>query len=73
MAETKNVKRLNPNVDLAEMEHTNCLFLDLLYNLSKYPHPREAKYFVRKGLFEFEERNVFRASKAKINNINKKR
>lgn len=40
-------------------------FLDLLYNLSKYPHAKKSKRLVREGLFDFEENNVFRASKAK--------
>lgn len=47
------------------IKYTNRLFLDLLYNLSKYPHAKKSKRLVREGLFDFEENNVFRASKAK--------
>ena len=44
---------------LAKAKYTNRLFLDLLYNLSKYPHAKAAKRLVRQGLFDFEEKNVF--------------
>ena len=54
MIELDELQLLNPQEQLAEIKHTNRLFLKLLYNLSKYPHSRTAKKFVRLGLFEFE-------------------
>ena len=58
MAKKKDVQLASSETGLADIKYTNRLFLDLLYNLSKYP-------LVREGLFDFEENNVFRASKAK--------
>lgn len=51
--------------DLDEIKITNRLFLDLLYNLSKYPHAQKPKKLVREGLFAFEEEHVIRTLKAK--------
>lgn len=51
-------------IDLDDVKKTNRLFLELLYDLSKYPHPEKPKRLVREGLFAFEKENVFRASKA---------
>lgn len=65
MTKVKNIQNLDFESDLTELKQTNRLFLELLYNLSQYPHSQKAKYLVREGLFEFEKDNVFRASKAK--------
>lgn len=64
MAKKKDVQLASSETGLADIKYTNRLFLDLLYNLSKYP-PKKSKRLVREGLFDFEENNVFRASKAK--------
>lgn len=65
MTKIKNIPNSDFESDLTELKYTNHLFLELLYNLSKYPHPQKAKYYVRQGLFAFEENNVFGALKAK--------
>lgn len=63
MAKKKDVQLASSETGLADIKYTNRLFLDL--NLSKYPHAKKSKRLVREGLFDFEENNVFRASKAK--------
>lgn len=65
MKKKKDIIQTDVEIDLKEIIHTNRLFLDLLYNLSQYPHSKQAKHLVREGLFAFERENVFRASKAK--------
>lgn len=65
MAKKKDVQLASSETGLADIKYTNRLFLDLLYNLSKCPHAKKSKRLVREGLFDFEENNVFRASKAK--------
>ncbi len=65
MTKIKNIQTLDFESDLTEVKQTNRLFLELLYNLSKYPHSHKAKTLVREGLFAFEQNNVFRAKKAK--------
>ena len=61
MAKKKDVQLASSETGLADIKYTN----RLLYNLSKYPHAKKSKRLVREGLFDFEENNVFRASKAK--------
>lgn len=51
--------------ELSDIKNTNHLFLELLYDLSKYPHTQSSKYLVRQGLFDFEKNYVFRALKQK--------
>lgn len=46
-------------IDLVNIKQTNRLFLELLYNLSKYPHAKIPKQLVREGLFAFERQNIF--------------
>lgn len=65
MKRIKNVQDTGFDTDLAELNKTNHLFVELLYNLSKYPHSELPKRFVRKGQFFFEAQNVFRTEKAK--------
>lgn len=65
MTKVKNIQNMDFESDLTEIKQTNRLFLELLYNLSKYPHSHKAKSLVREGLFAFEQNNVFRTFKAK--------
>ncbi len=65
MTKVKNIQDLDFESDLTELKQTNRLFLELLYNLSKYPHPQKAKSLVRKALFAFETDNVFKRIKAR--------
>lgn len=65
----KNIPNTSSMLDLQEIKNTNQLFLDLLYNLSCYPHPQRAKQLVRKGLFAFEEDNVIKMLKEKNNRL----
>lgn len=65
MTKIKNIQDLDFESDLTEIKQTNRLFLELLYNLSKYPHPQKAKSLIRKALFTFEADNVFNRIKAK--------
>ncbi len=65
MIKKEDVPQKDKEINLSEVKYTNRLFLDLLYNLSKYPHTQKAKQLVREGLFDFEKNNVFRTSKAK--------
>lgn len=51
--------------ELSDIKNTNRLFLELLYDLSKYPHTQSSKYLVRQGLFDFEKNYVFRVLKQK--------
>ena len=55
MAKKKDVQLASSETGLADIKYTNRLFLDLLYNLSKYPHAKKSKRLVREGLFDFEE------------------
>lgn len=65
MTKIKDIQNTSSISDLDEIKITNRLFLDLLYNLSKYPHARKPKRLVREGLFAFEEEHVIRTLKAK--------
>ena len=47
--------------ELSDIKNTNRLFLELLYDLSKYPHTQSSKYLVRQGLFDFEKNYVLTA------------
>ncbi len=53
MAKKKDVQLASSETGLADIKYTNRLFLDLLYNLSKYPHAKKSKRLVREGLFDF--------------------
>ncbi len=66
MKKVKNIQNEDFENDLTNLKQTNRLFVELLYNLSKYPHSKLAKQLVREGLFVFEKQNVF------INTKNKK-
>lgn len=50
MAKKKDVQLASSETGLADIKYTNRLFLDLLYNLSKYPHAKKSKRLVREGL-----------------------
>lgn len=65
MKKVKNIKNEDLEIDVTDLQQTNRLFLDLLYNLSKYPHTEISKKLVRSGLFAFEEQVVLRARKYK--------
>lgn len=65
MKKVKNIRNEDFEIDLTDLRQTNQLFLDLLYNLSKYPHTEIPKKLVRSGLFAFEEQVVLRAPKEK--------
>ncbi len=65
MKKVKNIQNEDLEIDLTNLQQTNRLFLELLYNLSKYPHTEVTKYFVRAGLFEFEEKVILKAQKVK--------
>lgn len=43
MAKKKDVQLASSETGLADIKYTNRLFLDLLYNLSKYPHAKKSK------------------------------
>ena len=47
MAKKKDVQLASSETGLADIKYTNRLFLDLLYNLSKYPHAKKSKRLVR--------------------------
>lgn len=49
MAKKKDVQLASSETGLADIKYTNRLFLDLLYNLSKYPHAKKSKRLVAKG------------------------
>lgn len=65
MAKINKIQPVDIKLEITDFQQTNRLFLDLLYNLSKYPHPTKAKYLVREGLFAFEEDNLFIKRKRK--------
>lgn len=65
MIKVKNIQDENYEIDLTDIRQTNRLFVELLYNLSKYPHSKLPKRLVREGLFVFERQNVFRNTKSK--------
>lgn len=67
MKKVINIQNENLEKDLTNLQQTNRLFLDLLYNLSKYPHCEIPKKYVRAGLFAFEEQVCYNP-KAKKNN-----
>lgn len=49
MAKKKDVQLASSETGLADIKYTNRLFLDLLYNLSKYPHAKKSKALCVKG------------------------
>lgn len=57
--DAKHIKRLT------ETKLADRLFLDTPYNISRYPHPQTPRRCMRQNLFMYEEKHVFRASKAK--------
>lgn len=63
MKNVKNIQNEDFEIDLTDLQQTNRLFLDLLYNLSKYPHTEIPKKLVRSGLFAFEEQVILQAGK----------
>ena len=65
MKKIKNIQNEDFEIDLTDIKQTNHLFLELLYNLSKYPHSKIPKRLVREGLFIFERLNVMRNNKVK--------
>ncbi len=65
MIKVRNIQDENFEIDLADIRQTNHLFVELLYNLSKYPHSKLPKRLVREGLFVFEQQNVLRNTKLK--------
>lgn len=65
MIKKENIPQAKLSSELSDIKYTNRLFLDLLYNLSKYPHTQASKNLVRKGLFDFERNCVFKKTKAK--------
>ncbi|MCM1323520.1 MAG: hypothetical protein NC218_05100 [Acetobacter sp.] len=60
-----SIQNENFETDLTDLKQTNHLFLELLYNLSKYPHSRLPKRLVREGLLAFERQNIFRNNQSK--------
>lgn len=65
MRKVKNIQNEDFETDLTDIKQTNRLFVELLYNLSKYPHSKLPKRLVREGLFVFEQQNVLRNTKPK--------
>lgn len=65
MTKRKELIQADVEINLTKIVHTNRLFLDLLYNLSQYPHCKQAKHLVREGLFAFERDNIFNVPKIK--------
>ncbi len=65
MKKVKNIQNEDFEIDLTDIQQTNRLFLELLYNLSKYPHSKQSKQLVREGLFVFEEQNILKPKKSK--------
>lgn len=49
MAKKKDVQLASSETGLADIKYTNRLFLDLLYNLSKYPMPKSPSALCAKG------------------------
>ncbi len=68
MIKKENIPQAKLSSELSDIRYTNRLFLELLYDLSKYPHTQTSKQLVRQGLFDFEKKYVFRALKAKKSN-----
>lgn len=65
MRKVKNIQNEDFETDLTDIKQTNRLFVELLYNLSKYPHSKLPKRLVREGLFVFEQQNVLRNTQPK--------
>lgn len=65
MKKVKNIQNEDLKIDLTDLQQTNRLFLDLLYNLSKYPRMEIPKRLVRSGLFAFEEQVILQVKKDK--------
>lgn len=65
MIKQEKLSQAKHSSELSDIKYTNRLFLELLYDLSKYPHTQSSKQLVRQGLFDFEKNHVFRALKQK--------
>lgn len=65
MIKVRNLQDENFEINLDDVKQTNLLFVELLYNLSKYPHSKLPKRLVREGLFVFEQQNVLKNTKPK--------
>ncbi len=63
MIKKEKIPQAKLSSELSDIKYTNRLFLELLYDLSKYPHTQSSKHLVRQGLFDFERNYVFRALK----------